>query len=106
MPKAKKTERRGLETTEKKLDRGDIVEVEWSDTHSLDRMTSGEVEEMGDPGSTLSYGVVLRDTRRYLTIASELCLDMSSDCYWVEQIPHGTIKAVRKLGRREIESEG
>lgn len=38
-------------------------------------------------------------------IASELCLDETSDGTWIEQIPRGTIKKIRKLGKRNVEPE-
>jgi hypothetical protein len=46
---------------------------------------------------------VLRNGSDCLTIASELCLDPVSDGNWVEQIPHGAIRKVRKLGRNTID---
>jgi hypothetical protein len=87
----------------KGLSRGDIVEIEWLDTHSTDRLTHSEIEELDEPGPTIAYGIVLRNGADYLTIASELCLDPISDGNWVEQIPHGSIRKVRKLGRNNID---
>jgi len=87
----------------KMLSRGDIVEVEWLDTHSTDRLTLLEIEDLDEPGPTIAYGIVLRNGSKYLTIASELCLDPVSDGNWVEQIPRGSIRKVRKLGRRGID---
>jgi hypothetical protein len=89
--------------TVKKSSRGDIVEIEWLDTHSTDRLTHLEIEDLEEPGPTVAYGIVLRNGSKYLTIASELCLDPVSDGNWVEQIPHGSIRKVRMLGRRSIE---
>ena len=86
--------------------KGDIVEIEWLDTHSTDRLTQLEIEELDEPWPTVAYGIVLRNGPRYLTIASELCLDSGSDGTWVEQIPHGSVKKVRKLGRRNLEELG
>jgi len=86
-----------------RFSRGDIVEIEWFDTHSTDRLTQLEVEDLEEPGPTVAYGVVLRSGIRYLTIASELCLDPASDGNWVEQIPHGAIRRFRKLGKRDID---
>jgi hypothetical protein len=87
----------------KKLSRGDIVEIEWLDTHSTDRLTHVEIEDLEEPGPTVAYGIVLKNGSRYLTIASELCLDSVSDGNWVEQIPHGSIRRIRKLGKRNID---
>ena len=82
---------------------GDVVEIEWLDTHSTDRLTREEIDELEDPWPTLAYGVVLRNGPDYVTIASELCLDPGSDGTWIEQIPHGSIKRIRKLGKRRLE---
>ena len=87
----------------KKFSRGDIVEIEWFDTHSTDRLTHLEIEDLKEPGPTVAYGVVLRTGVWYLTIASELCLDSASDGTWVEQIPYGAIRRFSKLGKRDIE---
>jgi hypothetical protein len=38
----------------KGLSRGDIVEVEWLDTHSTDRLTHCENEELDEPGPTMA----------------------------------------------------
>jgi hypothetical protein len=86
-----------------KLKRGDVVEIEWLDTHSSDKLSLDEIEELDDPGLTVAYGIVLRNGRDYLTIASEFCTDLSSDGNYLEQIPHGTIQGIKMLGRREIE---
>jgi len=82
--------------------KGDIVEIEWLDTHSTDRLTQSEIEDLGEPGPTVAYGIVLRNGSEYLTIASELCLDQVSDGNWIEQIPRGSIRKVRKLGKRSL----
>jgi len=87
----------------RKLKPGDIVEVEWLDTHGLERMSMDDIAELEDPESTVAYGIVLRNGSRYLTIASELCTDLSSDGNYLEQIPHGTIQMIRVLGRRAVE---
>jgi hypothetical protein len=83
--------------------RGDIVEVEWLDTHSTDRLTQIEIEELEEPGPTIAYGIVLRNGSDYLTIASELCFDPVSGGNWVKQIPHGAVRRIKKLGRRGID---
>ena len=93
-------------TAAKKLARGDIVEVEWYDTHSTERLTHDDIEDLEDPAPTLAYGLVLRNGPLYVTIASEICLDPCSDGSWVEQIPHGTITKARRLGRRDPDSHG
>lgn len=86
----------------RRLKQGDIVEVEWLDTHSLDRVMADEIKDLDDPDKTVAYGVVIKNGSRYLTVASELCLDPDSDGNWIEQIPHGTILGVRVLGKREV----
>jgi hypothetical protein len=92
----------GKSINSKKVRRGDIVEVEWSDTHSVERILPGEIEEIDGPGPTVAYGVVLRNGRQHLTIASEICLDQESDGNWIEQIPHCTIRRARVLGKRTL----
>ena len=89
-------------TTSIQMSRGDIVGVTWYDTHSSERLTRDEAEQLEDPGFTLAYGVVLRNGPRHLTIASELCMDTLSDVNWIEQIPHGAICGVRHLGRKPL----
>ena len=86
-----------------KLARGDIVEIEWYDTHSTERLTHDEIEDLEDPSPTLAYGLVLRNGPRYITIASEICTDPFSDGSCVEQIPHGAIRKARKLGRKSLD---
>ena len=87
-------------TNTKNLVIGEIVEIEWLDTHSTERLTPEEIEGLEDPSPTLAYGLVLKNSQKYVTIASELCLDLDSDGTWVEQIPHSSIHKARKLGRR------
>ena len=84
----------------RKLKPGDIVEVEWFDTHGLERLSMDEIAELEDPEATVAYGIVFRNGSRYLTIASEFCADISSDGNYLEQIPHGTIQKIRVFGRR------
>lgn len=86
----------------KRLTRGEIVEVEWDDTHAAERLTHEDIEELEDPAPTVAYGVVLTDGPRYLTIAPEVCLDPHSDGSSVEQVPRGAITKIRKLGRRSL----
>jgi len=87
----------------RKLSRGDIVEIEWFDTHSTDRLAHFEIEDLEEPSPTVAYGIVVGNGVRYLTIANELCLDPVSDGNWVEQIPHGAIRRIRKLGKRNTD---
>lgn len=46
---------------------GDIVEVEWLDTHSTDRLTHFEIEDLDEPEPTVAYGVVIRNGSDYPT---------------------------------------
>jgi len=89
---------------DKKYDpkKGDIIEIEWYDTHSTERLTHDEIEDLEDPSPTIAYGIVLRNGPRYITIASEVCTDPFSDGSWVEQIPRGAIRKARRLGRRSL----
>ncbi len=91
-----------MPTNTKRLVKGDIVEIEWFDTHSTDRLTHEELDDLEDPSPTVAYGLVLKNSPHYITIASEICFDKDSDGTWVEQIPHGVIQKARKLGRREL----
>jgi len=72
-----------------KLKRGDVVEIEWFDCHSSDRLSLGEVDELDDPAPTVAYGLVLRNGGDYLTIASELGADPFTDGAWVDRSPMG-----------------
>jgi len=87
-----------------KLMPGDIVEVEWFDCHSSDRLSLEEINNLADPGVTIAFGIVLRNGVTYLTIASELGADPQTDGFWIEQVPHGSIKQIRLLGKRDIET--
>jgi len=88
----------------RRLKRGDIVEVEWFDCHSSDRLSLEEINDLADPGVTIAFGIVLRNGVTYLTIASELGADPQTDGFWIEQVPHGSIKQIRLLGKRDIET--
>jgi len=100
----KEVDTMSVKANSRKLKPGDIVEVEWFDTHGLERLSIDEIAELEDPEATVAYGIVLRNGSRYLTIASELCADLSSDGNYLEQIPHGTIQRVRILGRRKMDA--
>jgi hypothetical protein len=86
----------------RKLKGGDIVEIEWRDTHSTDRVSLDEVAELDDPCTTMTYGIVLKNTREYITVANEICAETSSDGTWIEQIPHCSIKGAKVLGKRNL----
>lgn len=88
----------------RKLKLGDIVEVEWYDTHGIEKLTIEEIINLDDPCTTIAFGIVLRNGTRYLTIASEISSDLSTDGNYLEQIPHGTIEGIRVFGKRKLES--
>jgi hypothetical protein len=90
----------------RRLVRGDIVEVEWYDTHSTERLTHEDIDDLEEPAPTLAYGLVLKNGPAYITLASEICLDPFSDGSWVEQIPHGAIRRTKRLSRRALETDG
>jgi len=76
--------------------------VEWLDTHSTDRITRSDIEELDEPGPTVAYSIILRNGNKYLTLASEICLDPVFDDNSVERIPQGAIWEIRKLERRNL----
>jgi hypothetical protein len=76
--------------------------VEWLDTHLTDKVTCAWIEEFDEPRSTITYGIPLKNNNKYLTFASEICLDPVFDDNPVERIPHGTIWEIRKLERRNL----
>lgn len=89
-------------TSSRRLKKGMVVEIEWRDCHSTDHLSFDEIEQLTDPGITIAYGVVIRNSEHYVAIASEVCTNPLSDGNWVEQIPHGAIQRVRLLGDRQL----
>lgn len=80
---------------------GDVASIEWRDAISMDRLSAEEVLEIEEPGITRCWGVVVRKSRRYLFIASEVG-DLGSDSLWVEALPYRLIDRCRVLDRTQL----
>jgi len=75
---------------------GDVASIEWRDAISMDRLSAEEIMDIQEPRITRCWGVVVRKTRRYLFIASEVG-DPESDSMWVEALPYRLIDRCRVL---------
>lgn len=84
-----------------KLERGDIVEVRWTDVWTTDRSTWDDVAKLKELEQTRTYGVVLGHMKTCLVIAPEIG-DHEGDGHTVTQMPYGLIQHVRVLGRTKI----
>ena len=82
----------------KDLDVGDVVAIEWNDVHAYERIEISEINELEEPEATLCWCVVVRKTKRYLFIASELG-DKDSDGAWIEAIPFKIINKLKLLDK-------
>lgn len=80
---------------------GDVVSVEWRDAISMERLSPEEVMDIEEPGITRCWGVVVRKTRRYIFIASEIG-DPESDSFWVEALSYRLIDRCRVLDRARL----
>jgi hypothetical protein len=67
----------------------------------MDRLSQEEVLEIEEPGITRCWGVVVRKSRRYLFIASEVG-DPGSDSMWVEALPYRLIDRCKVLDRTQF----
>jgi len=79
---------------------GDVASIEWRDVTSMDRITMDEVQEIEEPGITRCWGMVVRKTRKYLFVASEVG-DHESDSLWVEVLPYKLIERCKILEKAE-----
>ena len=79
---------------------GDVASIEWRDVTSMDRITMDEVQEIEEPGITRCWGMVVRKTRKYLFVASEVG-DRESDSLWVEVLPYKLIERCKILEKAE-----
>jgi hypothetical protein len=84
--------------TPRQLRVGDVASIEWRDAISMDRLSAEEIMDIEEPGITRCWGMVVRKTRRYLFIASEVG-DPESDSMWVEALPCKLIDRCRVLDR-------
>jgi len=78
---------------------GDIVQIDWNDTHGREGMGFDDIATLDDPEPTVCFGVVLRSTKNYITIANEIGWEHSSASTMLEQIAIGTIARWKLLGR-------
>jgi hypothetical protein len=83
------------------LVKGDIVEVRWLDTQSLDRQTTDNIRNLPELEITRSYGVVLKLMKTAIVIAHEVG-DMDSDGWHIEQLPFGMITGCRVFGHTDF----
>ena len=79
---------------------GDVASIEWRDVTSMDRITMDEVQEIEEPGITRCWGMVVRKTRKYLFVASEVG-DRESDSLWVKVLPYKLIERCKILEKAE-----
>ena len=80
---------------------GDVASIEWRDAISMDRVSIDEIGVIEEPGITRCWGVVVRKSRRYLFIASEVG-DSESDSMWVEALPYRIIERCKVLDRTQF----
>jgi hypothetical protein len=86
------------------LVKGDIVEIRWIDTQSLDRLTTDDLKTLSELDTTRSYGVVLKLMKTCVVIAHELG-DPGSDGWHIEQLPYRMITGCRVFGHAEVKVE-
>lgn len=94
----RKRRERSPEVPPRRLKVGDVVSIEWRDAISMERLSAEEIIDIEEPGITRCWGIVVRKTRRYLFIASEVG-DPESDSMWVEALPYKLIDRCRILDR-------
>ncbi len=85
----------------RRLKLGDVVSIEWRDAISMDRVSIDELGDLEEPGITRCWGVVVRKSRRYLFIASEIG-DSESDSMWVEALPYKLVDRCRVLDKTRL----
>lgn len=92
--------RKTRQVSPRQLRIGDVASIEWRDVTSMDRITMDEVQEIEEPGITRCWGMVVRKTRKYLFVASEVG-DRESDSLWVEVLPYKLIERCKILEKAE-----
>ncbi|MCE5296805.1 MAG: hypothetical protein LLG16_06865 [Euryarchaeota archaeon] len=97
MVKNKRSERKEAIDPEK-LEIGDVVAIEWYDVHAYERIEMSEIDELEEPEATRCWGAVVRKTKRFLFIASEIG-DKDSDGVWIEALPYKMIEACKVIDR-------
>lgn len=83
------------------LELGDLVEITWVDTQSLDRQTTDDLRKLPELEETKSYGVVLKLMQTSIVIAHEIG-DIDSDGWHVEQLAYGMITGCRVFARINV----
>jgi hypothetical protein len=96
-----KTNRRNRSINPRRLRIGDVVAIGWHDAISMDRVDWDELDDIEDPEMTRCWGAVVRKSKRYLYIASEIG-DSESDSMWVEALPFRLIEECRIIDKTEI----
>ncbi len=84
-----------------KVQVGDIIDVQWSDVHSFERIRMDEIADMAEPEATRCWGAVVRKGAKYLFIASEIG-DRDSDGAWVEALPYKMIEFCKVIDRVKV----
>ena len=85
----------------RRLKIGDVVAVKWRDAVSMERVEWDELNEIEDPEPTSCWGAVVRKSRKYVYLASEIG-DRTSDSLWIEALPYRLIEECRIIDRAEI----
>jgi hypothetical protein len=86
-----------------KVQIGDVVAIEWYDVHAYERIEMDEIDELEEPESTHCWGAVVRKSKRYLFIASEIG-DWAADGAWIEALPYKMIEKCKVIDRIEIDN--
>ena len=79
---------------------GDVASIEWRDAISMERVSVDEIRDIEEPGITRCWGMVVRKTKKYLFVASEVG-DRESDSLWVEALPYKLIERCKILEKAE-----
>ena len=85
------------------IQKGDILQITWHDTTSMDRVCPEDINETKDPGPTTCWGIVVKMTDLYLYLASEIG-DRDSDTTWMEMLPYRIIEEAKLLGHMELKA--
>jgi hypothetical protein len=93
---------RGPSRNPRGLQKGDLVELTWTDVQSLDRQTVENLRDLPELTPTRSYGVVIKQMASCIVIAHELG-DEQADGYHIEMIPHKIIDRAKVYGRVRVD---
>jgi hypothetical protein len=84
------------------LEIGDVVAIKWYDVHAYERIEMSEIDDLEEPGATRCWGVVVKKSKRYLFIASEVG-DADSDGVWLEALPYKMIERCEVIDNVKID---